>query len=107
MRLRASWHATPDANGVLRTIGVMVMSGAEIGYLGFPDLEPESSAMREELKAASAAGCTAASLFEYHTTEGSNGITVEWSEPFAVDGPSIDLVLARLIGERENIPRPL
>lgn len=87
-RFRCSWFAKSDADGALRTIGVLIGNDRELqlhtmGGEGHPIATGWNDKLRRALRNMSPKEC-----FERLTEEGGNGITISWSVPFDFEATS-------------------
>ena len=87
----ASWRARLGDDGILHTVGALLLGGH--GELKYASARPEPHASK--IEAAFGRG-PAAEVFEYLVRSG-NGITNDWSVPFVVSAPNIEFAAARLM----------
>lgn len=87
MTFSASWHARRGPDGLLATVGIMLLGSNAVVFRAFPEAE----AYGERLVAEIVTACLKTPIkdvFMYYTERG-NGVTSQWSEPFAVEGATL------------------
>jgi len=101
-RFMASWRSELRDERGLSTVGAMVLGPSnELDYSAF---DSSGEGLRQSL----ALACNRMApqdVFEELVSKG-NGITVDWSIPFEIQGPTCDVVLARLMTRLRFWERP-
>lgn len=99
VQMVAAWHAVIAPDRRLSTVGALVVSpGGGMLYRADREHAAVEARVSANIRAALARS-SPAEVFTYFAGSG-NGVTVEWSRPFAVEAPTIEaaaaLLLARL-----------
>ena len=100
MRFKATFLSRADADGNLRTVGVLVLSPKELAFKALPQYNALAETVQADINS-SLQKLPGETVFNYYVNEHGNGVTSDWSEPFDTEADSLEEAVNHLIDSLE------